>query len=984
VSFCIYFAIVIKKLDMKFFCTFIILMISHCFFGQNSSISGAVLDDSNGGALPGVNVIIRTLKLSTTTDSDGKFVFRNVASGSYDVEFSFIGYMPKIISEVITKNNETTDLNATLVESKNELKEVVITKTKAKTESVKSLLVAQKNSPTVSDGISAETIKRTPDKTTSDVLKRISGASIQDNKFVIIRGLNDRYNIAFLNGAPLPSSEPDRKAFSFDVFPSNMLDNLIITKTASPDLPGEFAGGVIQINTKAVPDKNFQTISIGSGYNTITTFKDKRSYKGGKTDWLGVDDGTRAIAPSIPNIDGATFNNLPYEEKAKIAESFETDWGINDGKFLPNLNFQYTIGHHFDFEEKVLGVLFSVSNNQTFNYNETIRYGYDETPPVLSSKFLDKNYSQQVLTSALANFSFKFNENNSLTFKNIYSINATDLVVDRYGQRLDDDKRYTSSNVRWFTSNKIYSGQLNGDHYFAKPKIKFNWNGFFSNIDRSIPNLRRNIYSIEDPSSSIPSQTVPKAQVNDGSGSPGDAGSMFFSENKESIYGGRIDIAKKFTIAEELINEIKLGGFTQSRSRDFFARQLYYNKLTVPASGGFFDESLLDLPDATIFNQSNMGIISPGVNGFTLYDSTKFTDAYQATSDLSAVYIMLDNRYKDFRLVWGVRVEDYKQTLDYIDINGIPSNADNAQTDILPSANLIYAINKKQNLRLSYSKTLNRPEFRELAPFGFYDFTTQFFTNGTPELEIATIRNWDFRYELYPGKGQVLSFSYFNKKFTNPIEIQRGANNNEVKYQNAASAKNSGIEIEFRTLLSSIFKYENTTVLDDLTLFSNVAIIKSEVDVSNLASGNPEKSRPLQGQSPYIFNAGLQYLNTVNGWAFSANINRAGNRIAIASGELNPAIWEKGRTFLDLQIAKSLYNKKLELKFNIQNLLAQDLIFYQNNYKNSVEYGALETLANDVFTGDFHYQDGYNSKEDDVIWKTKFGRTFSLSATYNF
>lgn len=968
---------------MKFFYTFVILMISYSFFGQNSTISGSVLDDSNGRTLPGVNVIIKALKLSTSTDSDGKFVFRNVAVGNYEVELSYIGYASKIISEVITTNNEITYLNTTLVENKNELNEVVITKTRAKTESVKSLLLMQKNSVSVSDGISAETIKRTPDKTTSDVLKRISGASIQDNKFVIIRGLNDRYNAAFLNGAPLPSSEPDRKAFSFDVFPSNMLDNLIITKTASPDLPGDFAGGVIQINTKSVPDKNFQSITVGSGYNTITTFKTQKTYKGSSTDWLGFDNGVRDLPKSIPSTE--VFNSLTYQEKAAIAQSFESDWSVQNKKFKPNLNFQYTIGHHFDFKDKVLGVLFSVSNNQTNNFNETVRNDYDnpdpKLPSVLLSKFADNNYTEQVLTSALANFSLKFNENHSVTLKNIYSINSTDLFVDRYGQKDVNDTRVIAANVRWFTSNKIYSGQLNGDHYFAKPKIKLNWTGFYSNINRSIPNLRRNIYSIANPNSSDISETIPNAEIANNNGGPDYGGGMFFSENKETISGGKLDLSKKFTIGEDLINEIKIGVFTQSRDRNFFARQLQYNTLTL---GGNFDYSLLSLPDAAIFSASNMGLIAPGVNGFTLFDFTKFTDSYKAGSNLNAGYIMLDNRYKSFRFVWGVRIEDYEQTINSRLTETQYLSLKNKQQDFLPSANLIYSINKKQNLRLSYSKTLNRPEFRELAPFGFYDFTTQFFTQGNPDLKIATIKNFDLRYELYPGKGQLFSFSYFNKKFTNPIEIQQEINNKTVTYRNASSAKNSGIELEFRTLLSTIFKSENKTILDDITLFSNIAVIKSRVDLSNFNSANTEKSRPLQGQSPYIFNAGLQYINTDNGWAFSTNINKAGNRIAYASSEIKPAIWEKGRTFLDVQVAKSFYKNKLELKFNIQNILAQDLLFYQNNYRNNVRYGALETLANHVFTGDYHYEDGYNAADDDIIWKTKFGRSFSLSATYNF
>ena len=224
---------------------------------------------------------------------------------------------------------------------------------------------------------------------------------------------------------------------------------------------------------------------------------------------------------------------------------------------------------------------------------------------------------------------------------------------------------------------------------------------------------------------------------------------------------------------------------------------------------------------------------------------------------------------------------------------------------------------------------------------------------------------------------------YFNKKFKNPIEIQQTVNNNTVIYQNANGAQNSGIELEFRTLLSSIFgaKYQ---VLDDITLYSNVAIIKSEVDITNLNAANIDQNRPLQGQSPYVFNGGIQYGSETNGWSVATNINRAGNRILFTESEVKDAIWEKGRTFIDMQISKSFLKKKMELKLNIQNILAQDLIFYQNNYKNTVSYGTIETLANQIFTGDYHYEDGFNAQDDDVLWRTKFGRSFSLTLTYNF
>jgi hypothetical protein len=970
---------------MKSLFVFLLMLLSTTFFCQNSSLSGSVVDEANGNAIPGVSVSIRLLKSATTSDSDGKFVFRNLKSGTYEVEFSYFGYQSKQISEVVVKSNEITYLNVSLVEVRSELKEVVITRTKAKTESIKSLLIAQKNSITVSDGISAETMKRTPDKTTSDVLKRVSGVSIQDNKFVVIRGLNDRYNATFLNGAPLPSSEPDRKAFSFDIFPSNMLDNLVITKTASPDMPGEFVGGVIQINTKAVPDKNFQSFSYGMGYNTITTFKEQKDYEGSPTDWLGFDNGARALAPSIPSTkDFQAINGKP--EAAAVAKTFEYDFDIKNRNFDANTSFQYSIGHHFDFGKKVFGVLFSLSHSITNNFNQTTRNSeWDNAninlPSALIASFNDDNYSTQVLTGSLANFSLKFNENHSISFKNILSINSNDLLVERTGKRDVNDTRVTDSNVRWFTSNIIYSGQLKGEHYFSQPKIKVNWLGFYSDIQRTIPNLRRNIYVTADPSSNDPLLNKPIAIIAANNGGPDFGGGMFFSENQESISGAKLDISKKFTIGKDFTNEVKLGGFAQTRQRNFFARQLQFNQYQI---NGTFDTSLLTLNDSNIFSQKNMGQLGGGRNGFTLYDISKKSDTYQAGSQLYAGYLMLDNKYKKFRFIWGARLEHFTQTLNAeTDVEGI-INQNVQKIDVLPSANLIFSIDSKQNLRLSYSGTLNRPEYRELAPFGFYDFTTQFFTQGNKDLKRASIQNYDFRYEYYPSKGQLFTISYFVKRFLNPIEIIQQSLNTTITYSNANIAVNSGVETEFRVLMSSIFNSENTTILDDFTLFSNLAVIKSIADVTGINAANPETSRPMQGQSPYIINAGLQYMNKDNGLTISANVNRAGNRIAYASSEIKPAIWEKGRTFIDMQVAKSLLKNKLELKLNIQNLLAQDLIFYQNNYKNSVKYGAFETLANEIFTSDAHYEDGFNSKDDDIIWLTRFGRSFSLTATYNF
>lgn len=965
---------------MKLFYSIFLFLFFSASFAQLSTLKGVVIEEKTGLPVPGAIVNLKSLSKNLITGADGVFVFTKLESGTYELLIQASGYNDKEVVEIVLLANDINSLTITLDEKSNEIEQVVIKSTKAKVESVKGLLTLQKNSTTVSDGISSEAIKRTPDRNTSDVLKRINGASVQDNRFVIVRGLNDRYNMSLLNGAPLPSSEPDRKAFSFDIFPSNMLDNIVITKTASPDLPGDFAGGIIQISSKSVPDKDFQSLTVGSGYNTITTFKNKRSYAGSATDWLGFDNGQRDLPSSIPNTEA--FNQLSFLEKANLAKSFEYDWRIYDETFKPNTNFQYTIGRSFDISQKRFGLLFAVSNSVSNNYNEIERneYNNDSNTSELFSKYSDRNYSQDVLTSALANFSLKFNPNHTISFKNTYSINSEDLVVEREGKADVTNTNFTKSDVRWFTSNKIYSGQFNGDHFFTTSNIKLNWTGFFSNIERSIPNLRRNVYLIADPDSPDVASTTPIAQIPVNTGGPDYGGGMFSSENQEVIYGGKLDVSRKFTFGD-FVNDIKIGGLLQKRDRDFFARQLQYNQLL---SGGTFNSSLLSLPNESIFSSSNMGITSPGNTGFTLFDLSKYTDTYNAGSNLNAAYLMFDNRYKKFRLVWGLRVEDFTQYLNTRETQLKYINSKTNVVDFLPSANFIYSITSKANLRLSYSKTLNRPEFRELAPFGFYDFTTQFFTQGNPNLERATIKNFDLRYDLYPGKGQLFSISYFVKQFTNPIEIIQQVNNKTITYQNAKSAKNAGIEIEFRTLLSSLFGLSESSVLEKFTLFSNAAIINSAVDVSNVNEGNNEKERPLQGQSPYIFNAGLQFSDKDSGLIFSTNVNRVGNRIAIGSSQVEPAIWEKSRTFLDFQIAKAFYNNKIELKLNVQNILAQDLIFYQNNYQENANQQSSSNGIEISSFGGSSSQDFYDSKVDDALWTTKFGRNFSFSFTFNF
>ena len=950
---------------------------------QTGRISGTIVDSKTGETLPGATVLIEGTQRGASADFDGKFAINNVPVGKVTLVVSYISYTTKKIAEVTVNANDATDVNVQLEPStSNDLAEVEVVVTLNK-ENNTALVLQQKNNASVSDGISAETIKRTPDRNTSDVLKRVSGASIQDNKFAIVRGLNERYNAAYLNGAPLPSSESDRKAFSFDIFPSNMLDNLVITKTARPDLPGEFAGGIIDITTKSIPEKDFVAVSVGGGYNTITTGKDQIYYKGGKTDWLGIDDGTRKIPSEIPGIRDFPTNR---NQQASIAKSIpEGDWGSYSKRYSPNMSFQVSTGYNIKLKERdFFGILASVSYNKTNNFFVASRNSFsDNNDPNRASQldavFNDDNYSYQVLAGALLNLSCKLSSNHSISSKNLYSINSDDRTIKRFGTGNLNDANPTLAKTTafWFTSNNIGSTQLIGDHYFPQVKFKINWVGSYSDVKRDVPNLRRNSYGkfkdITDPSNPNPLDTTYQAVLSPSSVGNDYGGFMFWSKLSENIKSFKVDFTRPFKISKDFNFDIKMGGQTQQRARVFEARQ--YGYTTYGTNPVLFADSLLFLPENQIFANQNMGVIAPGKGGFKLTEGTRPQDSYEASSLLNAGYLMIDAKYNQWlRFVFGARLESYNQKLVYPDpffvINDKKITADTTVLDILPSANFIFSIGEKQNIRLSYSQTLNRPEFREIAPFGFYDFTTLFFTSGNDTLERAKITNYDLRYEIYPGKGQLFSASLFYKDFKSPIEQIARTNANEISYGNLPKATCYGFELEYRLILGIFYKNDSSTVgkiLNNLTLFSNFAYIKSIVDVSKQSSkpADAPNTRALQGQSPYLFNAGLSYVDNDNGFSISGIVNRVGQRINVV-GNYNTQldIWENGRTVLDLSASKNFIKNKLEVRFTVRDLLAKTQVQYLYNNKDS------DTRL--------------NKSKDDIIRTVRNGTTYGLQVTYRF
>lgn len=915
---------------------------------QTGKIAGKVFDSKTSGALIGVKIMIEGTTTGTSSDYEGKFTIAKLAPGSYNIVATYLGYNKKVITDIEVKNGEATTVSVSMEEVSKKLGEIVI-RGEVKKESANALLIQQKNATTISDGVSIETIRKTPDRNTSDVLKRVSGATIQDNKYAIIRGLPDRYNAAFINGAPLPSSEPDRKAFAFDIFPANLLDNIVIVKSATPDLPGEFAGGLILIKTKDIPDQNFYNVSFGTSVNTLTTFNKFNTNVNGSTDFLGIDDGKRKLPGSTP--DNATFqryqNDIQTIDDVKrlvnIAKPFNNNFKLEENTSMrPAYSFQFSMGHVKKVKSAELGSIFSLSMQNTPTTQKIVRKDYDNNGKVY--EYNDEQNTINTLNGFLWNISIK-NKNNKISFKNLLNINSNDQTVTRTGEDLINGFMYKSY-AMWYTQNILNSHQVNGEHYIKKFESKVNWTLGYSGLNRETPDLRRVRYQKASGDDNAVFE-VPLSST-----AQADIAGRFFSTQNDKIFNAGFDVSRALNI-KKFKNEIKFGAYAQLRDRSFNARQLGYTY-----APGQNPSDLRRLSIDEIFAQENIS-----TTGLILKEVTTPTDAYTAGSNLYAAYVRFDSKITErLRAVWGVRAESYNQKLNtYKTGSTEPFNIDTVVVDFLPSVNFVYALNSKTNLRASYSQTVSRPEFRELASFTFFDFNDNLLVEGNSLLKRTRIHNYDLRYELYPTPAQLVSASVFYKQFEDPIEksLTQGGSPKTMGYSNVGSAFSYGLEIDYKLNFGQLFKVKNE-FLSGLNFIGNLAYIKSEVDVSKVLA-TAEKSRPLQGQSPYILNASLQYTNAKKEYGVSISFNRIGERIVNVGNVEYASYWEKPRSVIDLQINKTFY-KKLDVRFGIRDLLAQNIIFYQNGDSDNT----------------------FDASKDKEIWNFKVGSSYSVNLSYKF
>ncbi len=910
------------------------------------TITGKVVDKNTNETLIGVPVMLVATSLGAVTDLDGNYRIENIPPGNYSLVVRYIGYTSKIIPDLIVKSKDVLNVDVTMENSNLQLNEVTIT-ADMKRESIGSILLMQKKSATVQDGISSESIKKTADKNTGEVIRRVSGASIQEGRFVIIRGLNERYNSATLNGVSLASTEPDRKAFSFDLFPSSLLDNLIIVKTASPELQGDFAGGILQLNTKDIPDQGFLSFSAGSGMNSLSTFKPYKDYKGGKTDWLGQDDGTRAIPSDFPS--SQDFKKATTASKIEASKLVENDWAIQEHNKSPlNQSYQLSFGQNKKVFKNDFGIIGALSYSSSQKRTEVERSDYDFDGSK-NYNFADEQYKQNTFWGGLLNLTYKLNDNNKISLKNLYSVNAEDQTILRSGIDIENQQFIQSSALK-YTSTKFYNSILSGSHFMPSSAIKINWYGSVNKTGQSVPNLRRMYYyrNIDESSE----DTTMYAYVPFGNASPSYAG-KFYSDLQETIYNAEVN----FSIPLSFIGKghsIKVGYNEQYKDRVFDARVLGY----VVTNPGKFNWALLTKPIDSIFDPANIG-----TKGFRLDEITNPSDHYTASSNVHSGYIQFENSITSkLNLVWGLRVENFIQKLNSFGYSNDTIKVATNYIDVLPSLNANYSLTEKSNLRFAVSKTVARPEFRELAPFSFYDFSTATSVEGNDSLKRTEIYNVDLRFETFPNNGQIVSVSVFYKKFKNPIEPvveSSGAGSRKISFQNASGSYVYGVEFEWRKNLSMLEKIVDWKQWSNLTIYGNVALMKSRVDKSDdLRAGT---DRPMQGQSPYLINGGITYNAVKTGIGFNVIYNRIGKRIFQVGNSGYLSIEEAPRNLLDFQVSKRVFQKG-EIKFTVSDILNEPGIFYQDQNQNG-------RYAADIDSGISHYNYGVN---------------YSLSLSYKF
>ena len=896
-----------------------------------TSIQGIVKDIETGESVIGCNVILQGTTLGALTGMNGEYVIKNIPKGTYNIVFSFISY-EKQIKKLIVTNEISTSINIELKPSSTLIKDVVVVGTR-RTDTEIALLMSNKMSSLTVNGISSQQIAKSQDKDASEVIRRIPGVTIREGKFVIVRGLTERYNSVWLNGSTTPSSESDVRAFSFDIIPSGQIDNILIYKSPAPELPADFAGAMINIKTRSLVDKNSIAFSYSYGYHQGTTGKDFYTYQGGKTDWLGFDNGTRGVPGIVPPTE--EYKKLFDQTNAdkinqinSISKSFNTIMTPMKKIASPDADFQLSMNKRFTLGKFSIGSISSLGYNSTNTNEKSFRAAYVVYPDT-SYRYTQNSYMSRVRVSALSNWVFIFGNNQKIEFRNLFNNYGMSKTVLKQGADF-----YYGANERSYElsyeSRTTYSGQLAGTHSFNNEKSKLDWVIGYSYANKNQPDIRKVKTTLgfdSDPGSMYSMNLTGQVVV--------DALGRMTLYNEENIKNGGVNLTQKFRIGD-FKPELKTGLYAEKKSRNFSSRVFGYMK---GPNSPLYNIEVKSYNDSAAFSENMFNSINDVFQkkidyktGMVLADATDKADSYAAENNLIAGYLGANMPFTKWLNVYlGARIEKNKQTIYSFKRDGASSTPDEKNIDtlnIFPSVNTTLNLTDKILFRIAGGRTINRPEFREISPFVFFSFEDNTTIYGNPKLKNCYITNADARFEWYPTADEIVSLGVFYKDFKNPIEsrvLYTGSGWNYT-FDNAEKAKSYGVEFDARKRLHELENSGALSFLSNLTFVVNASIIKSEINVNSPTERTGV--RELQGQSPYIINLGAYYNDSKSRFMASLMYNEAGKRLSLVGDPTIPHVYEMPFHSLDFTLEKGI-TKWASLKLGIKNLLDDEVLFQQ-------------------------------------------------------
>ena len=711
---------------------------------QTGTIQGVIKEKTTGMGLPGASVVIDGTTIGAMTDINGNYEIKNVKPGTYVLKASYVGFVTDLSKPIQVIEGKSVIHSVTLAENVNQLQgaEVVAVR-KFNTENA--VLMEMRKSDQVSNGVSAQQIAKSQDRTATDVVKRLPGVTVQDNGFVFVRGLAERYNVTLLNGVTAPSMDADKRAFALDVIPSAMLDRLVVVKSGAPELPGDFSGGLVKIHTRDVSDENQVQVGYTTGFRSGTTFSTFYQAPKGSTDWLGADDGTRALPGFFPS---NLYDVKDPQALASLGKSLPNNWVAVKTRAGMDQRFSATLFNNLKLGKTKAANVTSIQYGLTYDSFHADNYSYNAFDPIreLSDTIYDyddETYKENVRVSLLHNWTFLLSPSTKLEFRNFLNQQGSNQAVLRTGSNYEEGSLVKSYAFR-YQQRTVYSGQLAGNHDLMSGTAKLDWVAGYGYSNTSEPDFRR-IRTKKDLASTADS--VPYQVIIAPSASTLDAG-RFYSNLVEHTGTVGVNFSKDLkSRSEELMPKFKAGVYAESRMRTFEARWMSYKQARLST----FDNSLLLLPLDQIFAPEHIN----DTTGFKLEEGTNPSDRYDASNMLMAGYTGVSWPFsKRLNVSGGVRLEWNRQLLSSRDYSNKKVEVDNAVPSVLPSLNASYVMTDRSQIRMAYFGSVNRPEFRELAPFAYYDFTFNNVLIGNPDLKTPSIHNADVRYEFYPSNGE--------------------------------------------------------------------------------------------------------------------------------------------------------------------------------------------------------------------------------------